>query len=228
MTDAGQWCLAFAAQRTGGVTRAALDRRAKWTSRILNIAFIDDDADEDLIDRVKAASQGWIGPNLAKVRFVFIDDPAQSQIRISFKQSGSWSVVGNTALQVAKNKPTMNFGWLTPNSSDEQVRSVVLHEFGHALGLIHEHQNPGGVIPWNKPQIYRDLAGPPQNWDKAKVDRNLFAVYDRDLTNFTDVDQKSIMMYPIAENWVTQPGFARDLNTDLSDVDRGFIREQYK
>ncbi|HVG23908.1 MAG TPA: hypothetical protein VND45_07120, partial [Thermoanaerobaculia bacterium] len=160
--------------------------------------------------------------------FVFIDDPAQSQIRISFKQSGSWSVVGNTALQVAKNKPTMNFGWLTPNSSDEQVRSVVLHEFGHALGLIHEHQNPGGVIPWNKPQIYRDLAGPPQNWDKAKVDRNLFAVYDRDLTNFTDVDQKSIMMYPIAENWVTQPGFARDLNTDLSDVDRGFIREQYK
>jgi hypothetical protein len=228
MTAEGQWCLAWAAQRTGNATRAALDKKAKWTTRIINIGFLDDDADEDLMDRVKAAAKGWTGPDAARLTFVFTDDLKKAQIRISFNQSGSWSVVGNTALQVPKEKPTMNFGWLTPNSSDEQVRSVVLHEFGHAIGLIHEHQNPGGVIPWNKPQVYRDLAGPPNMWDPAKVDRNIFAVYDKSLTNYTEVDEKSIMMYPIAANWVTQPGFARDLNVGLSEVDRRFIQEQYK
>ena len=226
MTAEGQWCLAWAAQRTGPATRAALDKRAKWQNRILNIGFLDDDADEDLMDRVKTAAKIWT--EFARLTFVFVNDVKQAQIRISFSQSGSWSVLGNTALQVPKNKPTMNFGWLTPNSSDEQVRSVVLHEFGHAIGLIHEHQNPAGGIPWNKPQVYRDLSAPPHQWDKEKVDRNFFAVYDKELTVHTKVDDKSIMMYPIAQNWVTEAGFARDLNADLSDLDRSFIREQYK
>ena len=36
----------------------------------------------------------------------------------------------------------MNYGWIDADSPEEELRSVVLHEFGHALGLIHEHQNP--------------------------------------------------------------------------------------
>lgn len=225
MTAAGEWCLAWTARGAGPRTRAALDTRTKWTTDVLRVSFLDDDADDDLMERVQAAAAGWT--DAARLTFRFIDDPDDAEIRISFRQSGSWSVLGNTALNVPKHKPTMNFGWLTPNSTEEQLRSVVLHEFGHALGLIHEHQNPSGTIPWNKPQVYRDLAQPPHLWDQAKVDRNIFAVYDRALTNYTEVDDRSIMMYPIAENWVTQPGFARDLNVDLSDIDRRFIREQY-
>jgi serralysin len=228
MTAEGQWCLAWAAQRTGPVTRAALDRRAKWQANILNIFFMDADADPTLVQRVRVAAKGWTGPDAARLTFAFVRDVRQAQIRISFKQPGSWSVLGNTAKQVPIDKPTMNFGWLKPDSTDAQLRSVVLHEFGHALGLIHEHQNPGGIVPWNRPQVYGDLAGPPHFWDTTKVDRNFFNVYDKTITNHTDVDQKSIMMYPIAENWVTERGFARDLNADLSDTDRRFIREQYK
>ncbi|WP_437321271.1 matrixin family metalloprotease [Sorangium sp. So ce385] len=40
----------------------------------------------------------------------------------------------------------MNFGWLTLESTQADVESVVLHEFGHALGLIHEHQHPENGI----------------------------------------------------------------------------------
>ena len=47
----------------------------------------------------------------------------------------------------------MNYGWLTPDSDDDELRRVVLHEFGHALGLIHEHQNPEGGIEWNEPAV---------------------------------------------------------------------------
>jgi len=37
---------------------------------------------------------------------------------------------------------TMNLGWITndPEISVED-RSVILHEFGHSLGYLHEHQS---------------------------------------------------------------------------------------
>lgn len=229
MTADGQWCLAWSQEKHGdNATRAAIDLTSIWKIKTINVGFLEADADSGLKSRIQDAANEWCGPKMARVRFVFVKDITKAHIRISFLHKGSWSVLGQTALDVPKNQPTMNYGWLKPGSSDSAVRQVVLHEFGHALGLIHEHQNPGGGIPWNKPQVYRDLAGPPNSWDQAKVDRNLFAVYDKDLTNHTEVDPKSIMMYPIAKSWVTDPKFAVDLNEDLSDVDRAFIKKQYK
>ena len=45
----------------------------------------------------------------------------------------------------------MNLGWLddTPvANTTANERGVILHEFGHVLGLVHEHQSPvrGGKI----------------------------------------------------------------------------------
>ncbi len=50
----------------------------------------------------------------------------------------SWSKVGSSALSADKNEPTMVLN-LHGMTKAEQ-RSMVLHEFGHALGLDHEHQ----------------------------------------------------------------------------------------
>ncbi len=51
----------------------------------------------------------------------------------------SWSMVGNDALSPERQgKPTMRLNLL--QLSDEEKMSNVLHEFGHALGLDHEHQ----------------------------------------------------------------------------------------
>jgi len=37
-------------------------------------------------------------------------------------------------------------------------RPTVLHEFGHALGLIHEHQSPfKGGFEWNKDEVRGSL-----------------------------------------------------------------------
>lgn len=33
----------------------------------------------------------------------------------------------------------MHFGWLRDDTDDVEWRRVVVHEFGHALGAIHEH-----------------------------------------------------------------------------------------
>lgn len=120
----------------------------------------------------------------------------------------------------------MNFGWLTPGVSDEEARRVILHEFGHALGLIHEHQNPISSIKWNKPAVIADLSGPPNNWDGATIDHNMFEQYPPNEIAGTKLDTTSIMMYPIPQSW-TLDGTSAGMNNDLSSTDRTFIRKQY-
>ena len=106
-------------------------------------------------------------------------------------------------------------------------RNVLWHEFGHALGLIHEHQNPGGAIPWNREAVIRDLSGPPNNWSLQTIEHNMFEPYAKADTNYTTLDKASIMMYPIPVSWTTN-GFSVGLNGDLSPTDKSFIRNQYQ
>jgi serralysin len=123
-------------------------------------------------------------------------------------------------------EPTMNYGWLTPDSTEDELRRVVLHEFGHALGLIHEHQNPKGGIEWNRDAVIADLEGPPNNWPLSVIESNIFAKYPKTDVVATDVDAESIMMYPIPRAW-TLDGFSADLNSELSEQDKEFIRTNY-
>ena len=121
----------------------------------------------------------------------------------------------------------MNYGWLTPDSPDDEINRVVKHEFGHALGLIHEHQNPKGGIEWNEPAVIADLSGPPNNWDEEQIRHNVLDHYPAEEVEATDVDKDSIMMYPIPKSW-TLDGFSADLNSDLSQQDVEFIRGAYQ
>lgn len=102
----------------------------------------------------------------------------------------------------------------------------MLHEFGHAVGLIHEHQNPKGGIPWNKPAVIHDLSGPPNNWDEATIENNMFRYHPETDVEATDVDPTSIMMYPIPSVWTTN-GFSAGLNSELSQNDKTLIRGAY-
>ena len=69
-----------------------------------------------------------------------------------------------------------------------QQLSSILHEVGHAIGCVHEHSSPASTIKWNKPVVYQALAGPPNNWDKAKVDFNVFERYAENQTQFSAFD----------------------------------------
>jgi hypothetical protein len=120
----------------------------------------------------------------------------------------------------------MNYGWLTPGSPDNEYSRVVLHEFGHALACIHEHQHPEAGIPWDKEAVYSYYTGPPNNWTKAQVDHNLFRKYSASITQFSEFDPASIMLYSIP-NAFTVGDFEVGWNRVLSATDREFIGVMY-
>ncbi len=156
--------------------KAAFLRAALWEpAETITIQFLG--GSEPLRARVRAAAEEWL--EHANVEFSFVGSGA-ADIRVAFMPGeGSWSYVGTACRRIPATEPTMNFGWLDDASSDEDVRSVVLHEFGHALGLIHEHQNPKQRIRWNRDAVINDLSGPPNNWDDATIEHNMFRPYSR-------------------------------------------------
>jgi hypothetical protein len=204
--------------------KAALLLSSKWiVGSVIKVRFLS--GTTELQERVRDVALEWT--KLANLTLDF-RQTAPTDIRIAFMPGkGSWSYLGTMCRKIKEPEPTMNYGWLTPDSPDDEVRRVVLHEFGHALGLIHEHQNPkGGGIQWNKAAVKHDLSGPPNNWDDATIENNMFAKYNPAQLAATDVDATSIMMYPIPKAW-TLDGTQAGLNSELSAKDKAFIKTNY-
>lgn len=204
-------------------SKAALLNGARWQSGdVIRVKFLA--GEDDLKPRVQAVAERW--SELANLTLQFVDD-GPAEVRISFVPGdGSWSVLGTECRTIPASEATMNFGWLTRDSDDTEVQSVVLHEFGHALGLIHEHQNPQGAIDWNVRAVIDALSGPPNYWDEATIRFNVLDHYEPGDTTGTDVDPTSIMMYPIPAAW-TNDGFSAGFNADLSSTDQEFIQSAY-
>lgn len=212
-------------EEQGPAFRLALTRRKMWKNgRELKVTFLD--GDPALHAKVAEVAKEWL--KHANLKLNFGNHP-NGEIRISFKQKGYWSAVGTDALVAEyfpKNQPTMNFQGFTKNTPVADMGHFIRHEFGHALGCIHEHQSPAGGIKWNKEQIYRDLSGPPNNWDRPTIDHNMFAKYDKSQTNFTAFDTKSIMLYSFPRTWTTD-GMTFPVNKELSATDKQYIGKQY-
>lgn len=134
-----------------------------------------------------------------------------AEIRVTFRPGGSWSYLGTDALTVSPYSPTLQIGW-GPD------RATCLHEIGHLLGLIHEHQNPRGKIPWNVPAVYAYYRRT-QGWDEATTKANVLDVYSESgLTNF-GFDPRSVMLYPVASELLLDPSQATGMNLELSPGD---------
>jgi hypothetical protein len=200
-----------------------------WKNTRIRVRFLN--GEPTIKKKVEDIAKEW--EKHANIILDFVDDE-DSEIRIGFKwknDKSSWSYVGTMAVTltedgtISKDNPTMNYGWLGPTTAEIEYRRVVLHEFGHALGCIHEHQSPAGGIPWDIPKVYEFYKNT-QGWDKDEVDQQVLGRYSETITNFTEFDPKSIMEYPV-DNALTIGDFEIGWNTELSENDKKFIMKMY-
>ena len=151
---------------------------------------------------------------VANLKLDFNDAP-NAEIRITFDPSdGAWSYIGTDCRGIPVNQATMNLGFLDGGTAG--------HEFGHAIGLAHEHQNPAGGIQWNEQVVIRETDKSPNFWDEATARHNILDKYSADQINGTAFDPDSIMLYFFPASW-TLNGIATKANDVLSSMDKGFI-----
>ncbi|MBV8856221.1 MAG: matrixin family metalloprotease [Acidobacteria bacterium] len=201
----------------------------KWpTGATLKCRFIDQ-ANASTFMKKKVEQKAHIWEKYANVKFKFVTS-GDADIRISFfADPGSWSAIGTDALVQAyfpKYQPTMNFGWLRDGTDDAEYERVVVHEFGHALGCIHEHQQPNAHLDWNTDAVYKYFSGPPNYWSKDDIDSNVLETYGPQGIGMTIFDPKSIMLYQF-DGALFKNGKGTPENTHLSPLDEQFIAQMY-
>ena len=170
------------------------------------------------VDAVKTIVEERLQP-IVGLKFVFINDPYNADIRISFQPTGAWSNIGTDCTFVSSSTATMNFGWLDV--------ATVIHEFGHALGMIHEHQNPRGEpIKWDIPRVLEWAANPPNYWDETTTRHNIIDKYEENITNGSSFDPESIMLYYFPA-YLTTNNIGTEQNQRLSKNDVIYLSNQY-
>jgi len=198
--------------------------------RTLKIEFMNNLPDILKHPFIEAASL-WLP--YVNLKFEFVTQ-GPSDIRIAMNDSIHRSEVGTDALLVPQDKPTMEFN-LTQILTNKMVNNqlvkkpdfdrTVLHEFGHMLGAVHEHQHPQSNIPWDQAKLLQLL--PLAGYTEEMIHANILDLYEAADYHYSAYDPDSVMHFDVP-NALTQGDF-QIINTGktLSQKDIEFMRSVY-
>jgi hypothetical protein len=217
----------LSADELAHVARMAVAFTKKWQSGYtLKCRFLDGDI--RVRKRVESIAHEW--ERYANIKFKFMKS-GKTDIRISFQSDpGSWSAVGHDALNYKYfplHQPTMNLGWLRDDTPEDEYSRVVLHEFGHALGCIHEHQSPKFPRRWNERAVMENFLGPPNYWSPDEIRQNVLEKYSPKGLSATEFDPESIMLYNFDEKLFLDGKGSTNMNTELSKLDIKKVKQMY-
>lgn len=209
-------------------TAAALAGKPWTAPGQIRCGFLDGPA--EYRERVQVHVRAWeegTGVRLHWVQF------GSADVRITFRGAGRfYSLIGtdgdSPGLGSDGHTMCLGFprGWqLGTEPVEREIRRLILHEFGHALGLVHEHSSPEAGSFFRDPALVYDYYRRTQGWDRATVDQNVLAHYTSDqIGPRTAFDPASIMLYWFPPEITTRP---TSVNYDLSPGDRAVAAALY-
>lgn len=193
--------------------------RKRKKEREIRVRFVSNQGSIAVREKVKQISKEW--EKHAYVTFRYVVDHEAAHIVIGLDPNeGAWSFIGKRSLLIDQAK-TMNLGWLDDTTTDYELKRVVLHEFGHVLGLEHEHFHPKSKIVWDREKVFEYFEG---QFTPEQIEENLFGKFAHYCSH--KYDPKSIMIYAIPAE-LTLNGVSIEANAELSSIDKAFIRQFY-
>jgi serralysin len=196
-----------------------------WNPGDIITVYLDPNNGSDWIrDRVKYYAKQW--ETYANIKFDFITDFTAAKIKVGFNKTGkSWSWIGRDVLFNPFKNYTVNFGWFDDNTTPLEFSRTIVHEFGHVLGFLHEHQSPASPLQWDLPKTY-EYFKKEGNWTADDVNLNIINKYNLSNTNFSSYDRYSIMHYPIPDALLLS-GSGAAVNYWISPIDAQYARSWY-
>lgn len=235
-----------ASPQAKGKLRGVVHRALTWQpSETIKICFRS--GTQKARARVVQFASEWMRYANLKLDFGDPNSPRACQgdnheaIKIDFMNSGPkagyWSIIGTNSRKAdhSLNLSYLGEDELPKNKAGQsmplaEARRLVLHEFGHALGLFHEHQSPrsGCAAEYEEEAVF--AFGALRGWPPDRTIMNFKQLAESPEFNATEIDRKSIMHYSLPP-WIFK---AREkspcwvpANFELSERDKSFMARVY-
>ena len=154
----------------------------------------------------------------------------RSLIRISIGGSSSWSAIGKQASEERFDYASMNIAYDYVLSAERE--GVILHEFGHALGLEHEHLHSQSncMAELDLDKIVAILAAEGNPRSRRQIEEDFAGNFEGERITETAFDAESVMLYSLRRAFFKNPDNATciyPLRSALSDRDIDWVLARY-
>jgi len=205
----------------------------KWDVNILKVFFMRNVfANDRLADIVMDQVRQW--SRVCNIKFEPTTNAGESHIRVGFNRGQGHSSFVGVENEQNRGKQTMNLAMDESSINRPENLAVILHEFGHAIGMLHEHSSPVSNIKFRSEQelvrFFQGRFGEGRNNPGKTLElvrHNIIRRYsDREVLRFSDFDRDSIMIYALPAD-VLQDGKEVRVNLQLSAKDKEYAEKLY-